>query len=316
MLRESADHQARDERNELARQGESTLPWSQLSTARAADRADALRLVADAFLAARSEEVESTSLGDRFQVVVHVDQAVLAEPGPMAESEPHRSELDAGPALALATLRRLCCDGTAVGMLEGRDGEPLNVGRKSRAIPPAIRRAMLARDRGCRFPGCDRTRFCDGHHVKHWASGGETKLGNLVTLCSFHHTLVHEGGFGVTVTDDGLFVFTRPGGKRIPESGSARTIADARRFRGIAGAERFRGIVGIDPETSDSGPAACDSSIQAHAERLNGGLDVNIDAKTSRCKWLGERMDYSLAIEAMQFRELNSATGAAPAAPS
>ncbi len=316
VLRESPDREARDERSELARQGESRLLWSALSTARAADRADALRLVADAFLAARSEEVESTSLGDRFQVVVHVDQAVLAEPASVPDIEPHHSELDAGPALALATVRRLCCDGTAVGILEGRDGEPLNIGRKSRAIPPAMRRAMLARDGGCRFPGCDRTRFCDGHHVQHWANGGETKLGNIVTLCSFHHTLVHEGGFGVTVTDDGLFVFTRPNGKRIPDSGSARTMAE--RFRGISGtgrsreiveAERFRGIVSPDAETSDT-------PIQFHIERLDPGPGVNIDAKTSRCKWLGERMDYSLAIEAMQFRELNRATAAAPAAPS
>ena len=181
VLRESAkcespdieardEREPRDERAELVRQGAPSLPWSQLSTARAADRADALRFLAEAFLAARSEEVESTSSGDRFQVVVHVDQAVLADPVPAIESEPHRCELDSGPALALATVRRLCCDGTTVGILEGRDGEPLNIGRKTRAIPPAIRRAMLARDGGCRFPGCDRTRFCDGHHVKHWAA--------------------------------------------------------------------------------------------------------------------------------------------------
>ena len=297
-LREQVQHEPRDERTELAQHGESTLPWSALSTARAADRADALRLVADAFLAARSEEVESTSAGDRFQVVIHVDQAVLAERASVAESDPHRCELDAGPALALATVRRLCCDGTAVGILEGRDGEPLNIGRKSRAIPPAIRRAMLARDGGCRFPGCDRTRFCDGHHVKHWANGGETKLGNLVTLCSFHHTAVHEGGFGVTVTDDGVFVFTRPDGKRIPDSGSTMRTGPR-----LDETERFRGIVA----------------------RLNPDLDLKIDATTSRCKWLGERMDYSAAIEAMQFREINAANAAAataieatrsPAAPS
>src|SRR5512138_2848811 len=91
-------------------------------------------------------------------------------------------------------------------------------GRKSRSIPAAIARALRARDGGCRFKGCDRTRFCAGHHVKHWVEGGETKLGNLLTLCTFHHTLLHEGGFGVTATDDGVFAFTRPDGSRIPES--------------------------------------------------------------------------------------------------
>ena len=132
-------------------------------------------------------------------------------------------------------MRRLGCDGTVVGIVEGRDGEPLNIGRKTRSDSARDRRAMLARDGGCRFPGCDRTRFCDGHHVKHWADGGETKLGNLVTFCSFHHTLVHEGGFGVTVTDDGVFVFTRPDGKRIPECGrrSLAPQSEAARFRGI-----------------------------------------------------------------------------------
>ena len=332
VLRESAGsgspdngpHSAReprDERAELARQGSAALPWSALSTARAADRADALRLLAEAFLAARSDEVESTSSGDRFQVVVHVDHAVLAEPAAAAVSEPHRCELDAGPALALATVRRLSCDGTAVGILEGRDGEPLNIGRKTRAIPPAIRRAMLARDGGCRFPGCDRTRFCDGHHVKHWATGGETKLGNLVTLCSFHHTLVHEGGFGVTVTDDGLFVFTKPDGQRIPESGSAHGVAPTGRFRGIFETQRFRGIVAAGSEIGSRGLAAVEESVQFHAERLNPDPSVNIDSSTSRCKWLGERMDYSSAIESMQFREAAALAAAAvtamtPAAPS
>ena len=128
------------------------------------------------------------------------------------------------------------------------------------------------------------------------ARGGETKLGNLVTLCSFHHMLVHEGGFGVTVTDDGMFVFTRPNGKRIPESGSAMRAAPR-----IDETERFRGIVA----------------------QLNPDPNLQIDAKTSRCKWLGERMDYSTAIEAMQFRENNAAAAATatvgvrlPAAPS
>ncbi|HUL82424.1 MAG TPA: hypothetical protein VL131_09780, partial [Gammaproteobacteria bacterium] len=100
-------------------------------------------------------------------------------------------------------------------------------------------------------------------------------LGNLVTLCGFHHTLLHEGGFGVAVTDDGLLVFTRPDGSRIPDCGTAPKPSETGRFRGI-----------VDP-------------------------DSKIDAGTARCKWLGERMDYSMAIESMQFRE-----EAARAAPS
>jgi hypothetical protein len=158
-------------------------------------------------------------------------------------------------------------------------------GRKTRSILPAIKRALRARDGGCRFPGCDRTRFCDGHHVKHWADGGETKLGNLITLCGFHHTLLHEGGFGVAATDDGVFVFTRPDGSRIPDCGAAPKEGEAGRFRGI--------VVG---------------------DWLNPDADLTIDAQTSRCKWLGERMDYSMAIESMQFRE--EAARATTATPS
>jgi hypothetical protein len=261
--------EVRDERDELRPHVDvNELAWSSASTARSANRADALRLVAEAFLAMRSDETEATSSADRFQVVVHVDQAVLMKNIEEDDSEPHRAELDRGPALALETVRRLSCDGTVVGVLEGRDGEPLNIGRKTRSISPAIDRALRARDRGCRFPGCDRTRFCQGHHVKHWIDGGETNLRNLVTLCTFHHTLLHEGRFGVTATDDGMFVFTRPDGSRIPDGGPVQTKTESGRFRGIVDA---------------------DASL--------------IDAQTARCKWLGEPMDYSTAIESMQFRE-------------
>ena len=239
----------------------------------AARRADALKLIVETFLATTSEEVEDTSSADRCQIVVHVDQAVLAEPVAASGAEPHRCELDDGPALALDTVRRLGCDGTIVGILEGDDGEPLDVGRKTRSIPLPLKRALRSRDGGCRFPGCDRTRFTEGHHVKHWADGGETKLSNLVSLCGFHHTLVHEGGFGIAITDDGLFVFTRPDGRRIPECGS-----DGRRC--------FRG-----------------NNSKRVLESLNETAGLAIDARASRCRWLGERLDYSLAIEGMQWRE-------------
>jgi hypothetical protein len=229
-----------------------------------------LRLIAETYLEQRSEETGAGSCADRYQVVVHVDQALLPAVPAARDDEPHRCELDDGPALALDTVRRLACGATLVGVVEGALGEPLDIGRKTRAIPPALERALRARDGGCRFPGCDRTRFTQGHHVRHWADGGETKLTNLVTLCGFHHRLVHEGGFGVTSTDDGLFVFTRPSGERIQDSG-----------------ECFRGSVG-----------AREPRIFA----LNAGAGLRIDASTSRCRWLGETMDYSQAIEAMQYR--------------
>jgi hypothetical protein len=217
---------------------------------------------------------------------------VLAEPVAASDSEPHRCELDDGPALALDTVRRLGCDGTIVGIVEGADGEPLDVGRKTRSIPLPLKRALRSRDGGCRFPGCDRTRFTEGHHVKHWANGGETKLKNLVSLCGFHYKLVHEGGFGITTTDDGVFVFTRPDGGRIPACGrNPCTGSEAGRFSGSATLT----------------VTSFEDALRFQMERLNPG--VPIDSRTSRCKWLGERMDYDMAIEGMQFRE--SRAGAA-----
>src|SRR5690606_26004538 len=110
---------------------------------------------------------------DRYQVVVHIDQALLAaglaEPPNGARLE--RCALENGPALALDTARRLACDAALVGMIDDKNGEPLNVGRKTRAIPPALRRALRARDGGCRWPGCNRTYFIHAHHVVHWANG-------------------------------------------------------------------------------------------------------------------------------------------------
>jgi hypothetical protein len=81
-----------------------------------------------------------------------------------------------------------------VRITEDDNGEPLNVGRKTRSIPPAMRRALNSRDQGCVFPGCTHRKYVDGRHVHHWAEGGETKLGNLVSLCRFHDRQVHEGG--------------------------------------------------------------------------------------------------------------------------
>jgi hypothetical protein len=259
-------------------------------------RADALRLICETFLATTSDEVEATSSADRYQVVVHVDQAVLVDPVTASDAETHRCELDDGPALALNTVRRLGCDGTIVGIVEGEDGEPLDVGRKTRSIPLPLKRALRSRDGGCRFPGCDRTRFTEGHHVKHWADGGATKLSNLVSLCGFHHKLVHEGGFGVKTTDDGVFVFTRPDGRHIPECGrNPCTVLWKERFSGSASVPEHRAPDGTLQMTS------FEDALRFQMERLNPG--VTIDAQTSRCKWRGERMDYSTAIESMQFRD-------------
>ncbi len=99
-----------------------------------------------------------------------------------------------GDVIAASTARRLCCDAGVVVAHVDAHGQPLSIGRKTRTIPAAINRALRLRDRTCRFPGCTHSRYVDGHHVSHWANGGETALSNLMLLCSTHHTLLHEGG--------------------------------------------------------------------------------------------------------------------------
>jgi hypothetical protein len=171
-------------------------------------RADALVVIAESFLAHGAEALVS---GDRQQIIVHVDAATLAT------DAPGRCELEEGPSIAAETARRLACDASLVTIVEDERGEPLNVGRRTRAIPPAIRRALAARDKGCRVPGCTHSRFVDGHHVRHWAEGGETKLSNLVTLCRFHHRAVHEGRLGVERLDDGAWRFTTHDGETLTD---------------------------------------------------------------------------------------------------
>jgi hypothetical protein len=144
--------------------------------------------------------------GDRYQVVVHVEQGSLD-----GAAEAGGCVLDEGPALAAETARRLACDAALVTLYE-RAGEPLSVGRKTRTIPSALRRALLSRDQGCRFPGCNNRAYLDAHHIHHWARGGETTLANLLLVCRRHHRLVHEGGY--TVDHD--LRFHDPWGNEIP----------------------------------------------------------------------------------------------------
>jgi hypothetical protein len=99
-------------------------------------------------------------------------------------------------------------------VVEDEHGQPLSVGRRTRALPVAIQRALVQRDRTCRFPGCSNHRFVHGHHIEHWANGGATALDNLVLLCSRHHRFVHELGYRVELVD-GIPVFTSPRGRPV-----------------------------------------------------------------------------------------------------
>ncbi len=168
-----------------------------------ARRADAIAEVAETYMNSKPSQA---STADRFQVVVHVT----------AET----SHIEDGPHVSAETSRRIACDSSIVELIKDKKGEPLSIGRRSRSIPPAIRRALRFRDGGCRFPGCTNTRFVDGHHIKHWADGGETSLENLVLLCRRHHRLVHEGGFICERKTGGKIEFRSPVGHDLHE-GSA-----------------------------------------------------------------------------------------------
>jgi hypothetical protein len=132
-------------------------------------------------------------------------------PGSGAELE------DVGPIPAEAA-RRLACDASVHRVITNGASEPLDVGRRTQVVPVAIRRAVVVRDRGCRFPGCDRPPgWCEAHHVVHWAKGGPTSLSNLVLVCRRHHRLVHHG-FGLEMVD-GRPRFSRPDGTVLEERG-------------------------------------------------------------------------------------------------
>jgi len=234
-----------------------------------ARRADALARIVESFLAHGAEALSS---GDRYQAIVHVDAQTLRD------GCAGRCEHEDGPAIPTETARRLSCDASLVCIVEDENGEPLNVGRKTRTIAPAIRRALQSRDRGCRFPGCSNKHYVDGHHIRHWANGGETRLSNLALLCRFHHRQVHEGGVTIQALNDGALRFTMKNGRTLDSLVPARP-----------GEER--------------GPHATDV-LQGDWTQLfarNSG-QIAITADTAVTQWRGERMDYGIAVEALLYR--------------
>ena len=217
-------------------------------------RADALGLLAESALAA---DLDRGAAGDRYQVVVHVDEDALRD-----DAGKGQSALEDGMYVPAGTSRRIACDASKVVMRHGPDGTVLDVGRKTRTIPPAIRRALAARGRRCRFPGCS-CRHCDAHHVRYWADGGVTRLDNLVLLCRRHHRAVHEERFTVELRDDGDARFFRPDGQPFPEA------PPAPRWAGAA----------LEPTSSHLAAAG-----------------VTIDGDTATPDWYGERLDLNWAI--------------------
>lgn len=232
---------AEEERDDAARErgGGSAGPLAAIEPSGSAEPSPAPRLPSPTnaeSLAALSDAALArppTGLtgGDRYQVLVHVDASTLAtdEPGASVLG-PGRCAIADGPGVAAETARRLACDSSLVTLVE-RDGEPLSVGRRRRSVSPSIRRALVARDGRCQFPGCERHRFVDAHHIVHWARGGETSLDNLVLLCRHHHRLVHEGGYSISRTREGQLAFFWPDGRALAASPSPPRLDPSRQPR-------------------------------------------------------------------------------------
>ncbi len=178
-------------------------------------KADALAEIAESYLA---NGPASSSSADRYQVMLHVSAETLTN------NDGDISHIEDGPRVSAETSRRICCDAGISVLSEDEDGTPLNIGRKTRVIPPAMRRALKTRDKICRFPGCTHRYFIDGHHIKHWSDGGETSLDNLVQLCRHHHRLVHEGGFSCQKNAEAKLEFHNAEGKLIAPAGRLPTL--------------------------------------------------------------------------------------------
>jgi hypothetical protein len=147
-------------------------------------RADALVDICSFYLTHNTDLV--TSGGEKPHVTVTVDYDILKG------TVDRLPEIDGTP-VTPNTIRRITCDAGIIPMLLGSDSEPLDVGRKARTIPTALRRALEHRDTGCTWPGCDApASWCDAHHIIHWADGGNTSLNNTRLLCRTHHTAIHN----------------------------------------------------------------------------------------------------------------------------
>ena len=231
----------------------------------AAHRADALERIADGYLASDQTAVNG---GDRCTIHIHTSMSTLQEDGDGAQSE-----FATGGHVSAETSRRLACDCGVVHWLEDGSGHfqtsTLDIGRRSRSIPPAIRRALDRRDGGCRFPGCTTRHHVDAHHIRHWADGGETRLDNLLLLCRHHHRLVHEGGYDLELDVSGEPVFTSPQG----------------------------GVIPSGPETRFSGNVFALTTANRR-ER------VRIGPRTLVPQWCGDKMDDEMAVDGLLRREL------------
>jgi hypothetical protein len=203
----------------------------------------------------RSEkaQVSRAAIRPPVEVVVHITAANL------------EGTTDLGDGLSAETCRRLLCDAGVVPMLEDASGKTIDVGRRTRSVPAALRRALNARDRTCRFPGCTHGRMLDAHHLRHWIDGGETSLENTALSCRRHHRYLHDYGYSAEMRD-GELVFLDPDGHVIPPVVRRRPLPDGSFDR-----------------------------LRAHIQRHG----IEISAETNAPGWDGLPVDYDACVNAI-----------------
>jgi hypothetical protein len=219
---------------------------------RAFNRADALCSVAQAYL--RGDRPNRTPI----DVMVTIPLSDLREDA----VDPADVGRMGASCLAAETVRRLSCDAGVIEVVEDAHGVPLSVGRKRRTVAGSMKRALLKRDTACTYPGCDHRIFLEGHHIRHWADGGDTSLENACLLCSHHHRYVHEFGYQIELGADQRPQFRDPSG---------RVVA----------------AVPARPAVHDLGWPRIRTANEA----------LEIDAGTLACEWDGSPMRYGTVVD-------------------
>jgi hypothetical protein len=199
-------------------------------------------------------------------VLLTVDAATLRRPSAPPEdgAVPSVALFGDGTAVTGETARRLCCDAGVVELTEDAHGNPVSVGRKTRTIAGAVKRALLKRDPTCRYPGCTNRVFLEGHHIEHWADGGATGLANLVSLCSHHHRFVHEYSYSIELAPDGSPRFMDPQNRLVPNA-----------------------------------PAPARPAVLGWDALLERHRDLGITPATNESRYDGERINWNLTVEAL-----------------
>lgn len=252
-------------------------------------RADALVAITEHYLASGSggsQGLSSLKGAERCQLVMHV----------RADSHNTGANNDAsldGRWLLPNAARRLACDASLLVVQEDEVGNVLDIGRKTRIIPVAMERALSIRDSGCcQFPGCCESRYTEGHHIKHWADGGETKLNNLVTLCRYHHRELHKGSFFLSLKPETHILAA----KKFKDDKPVRFVerlcfskVDRYFDAPFNRSEDF--VIAANPAKFTC--ACCDES------KFEEALPSAIDEKTAVTKWSGESMDIGMAIDGL-----------------